>query len=344
MYRPKWRDWQGLDCEVTKNPSFQTVLMGQIMFFGAKPNGKKATAVQRDSKEFSWLSFWQETPLWGAGFSCFKEQHCPLPAPSCLGLMRKSLELIPCGAGRRLLLSLPAPWYLPCISAAFMEEQHCRLFFDSFLSKEMQEKKFFSTSNTDRTIRNLSKGIGRSAHQHTPSEKTALFPPPHADTTPQGCCWHWVSLLTLEDWCSGSFFAPWWAYLQCISASQPKAGGDGFGIAKLSYFSRDRPASALTLRTDTRFGAGPELIPARWVQNQEPSPSIKVQSKALQLMHLHGHSEQRIMSTSVQSSLRCFPEDIGKSLCAVQVRGGQRRDERKAPDLSGERHMPLPNK
>lgn len=212
--------------------------------------------------------------------------------------------------------------------------------------KKCREKIFFSTSSADRTIRNLSKGIGRSAHQHTMNEKTALFPPPHADTSPQGCCRHWVSLLTLEDWCSGGFFAPWWAYLQCISASRPKARGDGFGIAKLSYFSRNRPASALTLRTDTRFGAGAELTPARWAQNQEPSPSIKVHSKALLLMNFHGHLEQRITSTSVQFSLRCSPEDIGKSFndMCCPVRGGQGRDERKAPDLSGERHMPLSNK
>lgn len=82
----------------------------------------------------------------------------------------------------------------------------------------------------------------------------------------------------------------------------PKPQGMDLVLLSLSYFNRDRPAPALILRTETRSGAGMKLTPARWAQNQEPSPTTKIWSKALQLRHLHGHSEQRIMSTFAQSS------------------------------------------
>lgn len=74
--------------------------------------------------------------------------------------------------------------------------------------------------------------IGRSAHQHAVSEKLVLFPPPHTDTAPraaadtEGLCSH-QRTDTME-----ASLHPDGLTCQCISASWPKARGDGFGVAK----------------------------------------------------------------------------------------------------------------
>lgn len=237
----------------------------------------KATTVQRGSKEFSWLSFLHKILFWGAGFSCFKEQHCPLPAPSCLSPMRKSLELSPCGAGRRLLLSLPAPWYLSWISAASMEEKHCWVFFASFLSKEVQEKSFFSTAGADRTSRNLSKGDWLKCPPAHCEWGTGSTSPTPADTAPRPAA-------DTEGLCSAQRTDTMEASLhpdgltcQCISASWPKARGDGFGIAKPQLFQqRQASTHPNTQNRNWRSGGGMKLTPARWAQSQELFPTIRV--------------------------------------------------------------------
>lgn len=276
MHGPNWCDWQGLDCGVTRKLSCQPTLMGQIMFFGAKPAGKLQLC--RDPREFSQQSFWQESPLWGAGFSMLQGATVLYQHRPAWVWWETAQSSAPRGAGRQEAAALP-PLH-PDISPGFLQspwKRCCRALLVSFLSQEAQEEMFFP----QQVLTGLAWTCPREIWQKCPpasydweTGSVSLAPlrhrPPGLLLT-RSVSAHIGGLILRRLLCTlmhspASAFQP----------PGPKPKGTDLVLLSLSYFNRDRPRLALILRAETRSGAGTKLTPARWAQPQEPSPSIKI--------------------------------------------------------------------
>lgn len=212
-------------------------------------------------------------------------QHCPLTAPPCLGLIRKSLELSPCGTGKRLPLFPPSPH--PDIGPGSLQPLWKRstagFSLPASCPTKCAGKKFLFCSKCWQDQQKLVQGRLAEVPTSMPWGSNQLSlphltqtPAPRAAAGTECLCSHWKTDIMENS------LHPDGLTCQCISASWPKARGEEFGInlAKPHYFNRDRPAPVLTLRMETTSEAGTKMTPARWAQNQESSPTIKAWSQA----------------------------------------------------------------
>lgn len=168
--------------------------MGQIMFFGAKPDGKpqlcRETARSFHGQVSDTKLHCEELGFHASRKKCF---HAALSSTSTV-LPRsdeRELRTQPLW-GRQEAAAFPPPH--PDISPGSLQPLWKRSTADFSLPashpKKCRKKVSFPQQVLTGLAETCAREIGRSAHQYALSEERAQSPPPHSDTSPQGCCWH----------------------------------------------------------------------------------------------------------------------------------------------------------